>query len=311
MRLDPDLLRRCWFLAGPTACGKSAVAMELALRLNAEIVAIDSMTLYRGMDIGTAKPSPEDRHRVPHHLFDVLDPHEDFSVAEYLAAAERSCRDIVARGRTPLFVGGTGLYLRSLLRGVFEGPPAHWELRRQWEAEAASGGPESLHRRLAEVDRATAARLSPQDVRRVIRALEVSVVTGRPLSDQQRQVPLPLEERPRHVYWLNPPRAWLHDRINLRVRDMVAAGLLNEVRRLQSHTPPLSRTARQALGYKEVLDWLEQPDRPWDDVVALIQTRTRQFAKRQCTWFRNLEECTAVPLGGEESQSDIVHRLIG
>jgi tRNA dimethylallyltransferase len=309
--LESSLLRRCWFLAGPTACGKSAAALELALRLDAEIVALDSMTLYRGMDIGTAKPSAEERARVPHHLFDILDPHEECSVADYLAAAERCCREIVDRGRVPLFVGGTGLYLRSLLRGVFEGPPANWELRRQWEDEAARNGAEALHRRLSEVDPASAERLHPRDVRRVIRALEVHAVTGRPLSVQQDQPPLPSHERPPHVYWLDPPRAWLHERINRRVLGMVQAGLLDEVRRLHALSQPVSHTARQALGYKEVLDWLEQPDRPWEEVIELIQTRTRQFAKRQYTWFRNLEECTATPIRGDESASEIAERLVG
>jgi tRNA dimethylallyltransferase len=314
MRLDSKLLQRCWFLAGPTACGKSAVALELAQQLNAEIVALDSMTLYRGMDIGTAKPSTADRARVPHHLFDVLDPHEEFSVAEYVAAAAHCCEDIVARGRTPLFVGGTGLYLRSLLRGVFEGPAANWDLRRQWEAEVVQFGPQTLHERLTAVDPITAARLHPHDVRRVIRALEVHAVTGRPLSAQQEQTSLPIDERPQHVFWLNPPREWLHARINLRVLEMVDAGLLDEVRRLRELPQPLSHTARQALGYKEVLDWLDQPDRPWEAVVELIQTRTRQFAKRQGTWFRNLAECRAIPIRGDElprQVADLVYMASG
>jgi len=308
-RFDPDFLRRCWFLAGPTACSKSAVALELAPRIGAEIVGLDSMTLYRGMDIGTAKPSAQERARVPHHLFDILDPHAEFSVVEYLESAERACRDIVARGRTPLFVGGTGLYLRSILRGVFEGPPAQPELRRELEADAEKLGPEALHRRLADVDPAAAARLHPNDVRRVIRALEVQAVTGQPLSEQHEHDPLAPGERPRHVYWLDPPRAWLHERINRRVIEMVNAGLLDEVRRLRALPRPLSHTARQALGYKEILDWLEHPERPWEAVVELIQTRTRQFAKRQCTWFRNLVECTAVAMTGQEMPAQLAEEL--
>jgi len=310
MRIDTDLLQRAWFLAGPTACGKSAVALELAERIGGEIVALDSMTLYRGMDIGTAKPTPAERSRVPHHLFDILDPHEEFSVAEYLTAAERALREIVSRGRTPLFVGGTGLYLRSLLRGVFEGPPADWELRRRWMAEAESSGPEGLYRRLAEVDSITAARLSPNDVRRVIRALEVFETTGTPLSAQQQNPPLPPEQRPPHVDWLSPPREWLHERINRRVEAMFAAGLVDEVRALLARHQPLSHTARQALGYKEVIDWLERGGGDVAEVIAEIQTRTRQFAKRQHTWFRNLEECTAVPITGTETPEQIAIRLV-
>jgi tRNA dimethylallyltransferase len=311
MRLEAALLRNCWFICGPTACGKSAVALELAPRLPAEIVALDSMTLYRGMDIGTAKPSAADRARVPHHLFDILDPREEFSVAAYLAAAEACCREILSRGRAPLFVGGAGLYLRAVLRGVFEGPPAQPALRRQWDHEAAHLGPQHLHRRLAEIDPIAAARLHPHDVRRIVRALEVHAVTGTPLSAWQGQAPLPPHERPQRVFWLDPPRPWLHERINRRVEEMVQAGLLEEVRRLRELANPLSRTARQALGYKEILDWLdEQPRRPWADVVTLIQARTRQFAKRQCTWFRHLEECRRIPISGRESPTELADRLL-
>src|SRR6185369_14018969 len=136
MKFDPDLLRCCWFLAGPTASGKTAAGVELAKRIGAEIVALDSMSLYRGMDIGTAKPEAELRARVPHHLLDVIEPHEEYSLADYVQAAETACRKIVARGKTPLFVGGTGLYLRAILRGVFEGPSADWELRERLQSEA-------------------------------------------------------------------------------------------------------------------------------------------------------------------------------
>ncbi|MGH7128708.1 MAG: tRNA (adenosine(37)-N6)-dimethylallyltransferase MiaA, partial [Planctomycetaceae bacterium] len=287
MHFDTALLQSCWFLAGPTACGKSAAGLELARKLNAEIVALDSMSLYRGMDIGTAKPSLADRARVPHHLIDVIDPHEEFSVAEYVAAAETACRAIVERERVPLFVGGTGLYLRSILRGVFEGPPADWAFRRAIEAEAAAHPPGWLHARLAQVDPASAARLHAHDTRRTVRALEVHHLTGRPHSEQQRQNSQPPDLRPRHVYWLSPPRVWLYERIDRRVEHMMAAGLVDEVRRLLASPHGMSRTARQALGDKEVIDAMEAGRAP-EEAVPLIQTRTRQFAKRQHTWFRNL-----------------------
>jgi tRNA dimethylallyltransferase len=310
MRIDPDWLRRAWFLAGPTASGKSAVALELADRIGFEIVALDSMTLYRGMDIGTAKPTAAEQARVPHHLFDLLAPHEEFSVVDYLAAAEAAMGDIVQRGRVPLFVGGTGLYLRSLLRGVFDGPAADPKFRQACAAVVEHSGPEDLHRRLTAVDPVTAARLSPNDVRRVIRALEVFELTGRPLSAQQQNPPLPIDQRPSHVYWLEPPRAWLHERINRRVEQMFAAGLIDEIRELLARPQPLSHTARQALGYKEVIDWLERGDGDERALIAEIQTRTRQFAKRQHTWFRNLEECTALPITGNETPAEIAERLV-
>lgn len=312
--MDAELSARCWFLAGPTACGKSDVALELATRHKAEIVALDSMTLYRELDIGTAKPTPAERQQVPHHLFDLLDPAEEYSVAEYHAAAEAVARDILARGRTPLFVGGTGLYLRALLRGVFAGPPADAALRERLESHAATHGPQDLHRQLAQIDAITAARLSPHDVRRVVRALEVFELTGVPLSAHQQQAPLPEEQRPPHVYWLSPPRDWLHDRINRRVIAMFERGLVEEVRRLWQRTPPLGRTARQALGYKELLDRFDAglcDNGLFDTAPAIeqIQTRTRQFAKRQHTWFRNLVECTAVDITAADTVPAIVERL--
>jgi tRNA dimethylallyltransferase len=307
--LDPADLRRCWFLAGPTASGKSAVALELAERLSAEIVALDSMTLYRGMDLGTAKPTAEERARVPHHLFDLLEPHEEFSVAAYLAAARTVTGEILARGRVPLFVGGTGLYLRSLLRGVLEGPPADTALRAELARLQDEHGAAALHARLQTVDPVAAARLPPQDVRRVTRALEVVLLTGEPLSARQTQGPSPEADRPRHVYWLDPPRPWLHARINQRVEAMFAAGLVEEVGRLVAREKPMSHTARQALGYKELLDVGPRPSNDWRDVITLIQTRTRQFAKRQTTWFRNLVECRPVTITGEESPAELAERL--
>lgn len=309
MTLTIDHLQQCRFLAGPTACGKSELALQLAERWSAEIVSMDSMALYRGMDVGTAKPTPDQRSRVPHHLIDVVGPHEEFSVAEYIAAAAAACGEIIQRGRVPLFVGGTGLYLRSLLRGVFQGPPADPELRGRLEAEAAAYPPGHLHRLLQECDPAAAKKLHPHDRRRLVRALEVFYVTGRPLSEQQQQPPLPPERRPRFVAWLDPPRDWLHERINRRVEAMFAAGLVDEVRTLLEADPPLGRTARQGLGYKEVIEHLEHGV-PLEGTITRIQTRTRQFAKRQCTWFRNLEECRAIAISGKESTAELAEIVV-
>ncbi len=308
MQIATDILQQCRFLAGPTACGKTDTGLLLAERLNAEILSLDSMALYRGLDIGTAKPTREQRHRVPHHLLDIIAPHEEFSVAEFLVAAERACRDILERGRVPLFIGGTGLYLRSLLRGVFSGPPADWEFRHRLERESADQPPDFLHRQLAQHDPVAAAKLHPHDSRRIIRALEVLHITGRKLSEQQQHPPLPVDQRPQHVNWLNPPRQWLRDRINRRVLTMIDDGLVEEVRRLLVVQPPLGRTARQALGYKEMIDHLEVGV-PLAKTIDCIQTRTRQFAKRQCTWFRNLEECHAVEMTGKESPEELADRV--
>jgi tRNA dimethylallyltransferase len=319
-----ELLSKCWFLTGPTACGKTATSLLLAERINAEIVALDSMTLYRGMDIGTAKPSQDDRTRVRHHLIDILDPEDEFSLADYVAMAIDVCQAIIARDRTPLFVGGTGLYLRGLLRGVFEGPAADWQIRRRLEDRSREIGSVALHELLRQVDPVSADRLHPNDQRRVIRALEVFELTGRPLSAQQQQQPLPTEQQPKHVYWLSPPRDWLYGQINWRVEQMFASGLMDEVLRLLNRSKQLSHTARQALGYKEILDWLEAdvPPRTRDringgeevptsrNLIETIQTRTRQFAKRQHTWFRNLEECRAIEITGVEAPQQIVDLIL-
>ncbi len=300
--------------------------MRLAERLQAEIVALDSMTLYRGMDIGTAKPSAEEQSRVRHHLINILDPHEEFSLAEYLSEAEAACRGIISRGKIPLFVGGAGLYLRGLLRGVFEGPPANWEIRQRLERLAQLEGPDSLFGQLQRVDPVSAQRLHPNDQRRIIRALEVFEILGQPLSSLQQQGLKPDEERPAHVYWLSPPRDWLYRRIDDRVENMFALGLITEVRNLIARPQPLSHTARQGLGYKEVIDWLES-NRPeefsktisstddksrssFNKLKDTIQTRTRQFAKRQTTWFRNLNECHPIVIRGNEHPDAIADSIV-
>lgn len=309
MQFSIDILKKCWFLAGPTACGKSELALVLAESIQAEIVSLDSMALYRGMDIGTAKPVPEDRERIPHHLIDIIDPHEEFSLAEYVESAEKACREILSRNRTPLFVGGTGLYLRGILRGVFDGPPADWEYRRTLEEEAGQQQAGYLHQKLQGVDPRSAEKLHPNDVRRQVRALEVYHLTGTPLSEQQRQSPLPPDERPRQVFWLSPPRKWLYQRVNHRVDRMLEAGLVDEVKQLLTAEQPMSRTARQALGYKEVVEHLNG-EIEYDAMVTRIKTRTRQFAKRQHTWFRNLDECAALEITGSESPRELAETIM-
>jgi tRNA dimethylallyltransferase len=309
MRFETQLLRQCWFLAGATATGKTATGIVLAQRINAEIISLDSMSIYRGMDIGTAKPSPEEQRGVPHHLIDILDPHEDFSVADYLAAAEQACRGILDRSRVPLFVGGTGLYLRAILRGVFEGPSADPGIRERLEAFAKEHSPEQLHQRLAQVDALAAKRLHPQDVRRVIRALEIFEITGRPASEQQDEGPLPESERPSRVFWLSPPRSWLHHRINTRVDAMFAAGLVEEVQSLMQQPRGLGRTALQALGYKEVITHL-RGESSLPVTIDQVKTRTRQFAKRQETWFKNLVECHPLSITRQESPETVAEEFL-
>jgi tRNA dimethylallyltransferase len=289
--MSPDVFRNVLILTGPTGSGKSGLALEMAPRLGAEIVAMDSMTLYRGMDVGTAKPTAEERRRVPHHLLDVLDPWQSASVAWWLEQAARVVADIEARGKVALFVGGTPLYLKALLHGLFDGPPADAELRARLEEDAHRDGKQVLHDRLAAVDPASAARLHPNDVRRIVRALEVQELTGRPISAWQTQWRAAHSPRdPDTCLCLDLPRDELYRRIDARVVQMMEKGLLDEVRALRQLPRPVSREAAQALGYKELFAHLDGRG-SLDEALCEMQTRSRNFAKRQLTWFRRLEEC--------------------
>ena len=302
---SPTAFADALVLTGPTGSGKSAVALLLAEQIGAEIVSMDSMTLYRSLDIGTAKPTADDLARVRHHLIDVLEPWESANVAWWLDRAADTCADIRSRGRRPLFVGGTPFYLKALLCGLFDSPLADPVLRQQLEAEAERIGPTELHRRLAGVDPKTAARLHANDVRRVVRALEVWELTGQPISAFQQSWDAPPAPLPCVV--LDWPREELYRRIETRVEAMLAAGWLDEVRRLAELPRPLSKEAAHALGYRELLAHLNGTGLGWAETVALIKTRTRQFAKRQLTWFRNLVTCRTCPAG----QPDVVERVHG
>jgi tRNA dimethylallyltransferase len=303
-----DFAAECRFLTGPTAAGKTRVGLVLARRLNAEIISLDSMAVYRGMDIGTAKPNAAERALVPHHLIDLVDPDTDYSVAQYVAAAHAAAADILDRGKQVLFVGGTPLYLKSLLRGIFPGPPADWALRVELKKEVERLGPAVLHERLEQVDPLTAARLHPNDTRRIIRALEVYRSTGRPISDLQTQFD---EGRPAgkcRVFVLDWPRDVLHRRIDARVGEMIEAGFVDEVRRLRERFVRLSRTAAQAAGYRELIEHLDGRY-DLDEAVERTRRRTRQLAKRQGTWFRSLSECRRVELGHESDLEDVARQI--
>jgi len=335
--------RDCWFLTGPTASGKSAVGVALARRIDAEIVSLDSMALYRRMDIGTAKPTEAQRRIVPHHLIDVIEPWEEYSLASYVAEARRIAEQIAGRGKLVLFVGGTPLYLKGLLRGIFQGPPADWTFRRRLADDARQNGGDWLHRRLAEIDPASAARLHPNDARRLIRALEVYEKTGRPISELQRQFDVGRPADECRAFVLDWPREELCNRIDRRVDKMFAAGLVGEVRRLLAlakdkrpatavagensevlppprpqsrgvlgaveNPPPLSRTASQAVGYREVIEHLEGI-RGLAETVELVKRHTRQLAKRQTTWFRSLSECRFIPVSDGLDAVEVAERIV-
>jgi tRNA dimethylallyltransferase len=301
-------------LVGPTASGKSAVSLALAQRWPLEIISVDSALVYRGMDIGTAKPTQQELAQVPHHLIDIRDPAQAYSAAEFAADATRLVADIQARGKSPLLVGGTMLYLKALLQPLDDMPPAQPELRAAIEAEAATKGWPALHAQLAEVDPPTAQRLSPNDSQRVGRALEVWRATGRPLSsfhaggDKTQGMAMP-------VISLEPTdRAWLHHRIAQRFEAMLAQGLVAEVQALMAR-PDLhpDLPSMRCVGYRQVWEAFQNTELETHTYQALgaknIQkikdtgtAATRQLAKRQLTWLRGMPErwveaCDAPGLG--------------
>jgi tRNA dimethylallyltransferase len=300
-------------ITGQTASGKERLAVAVAASRGGEIVSADSMKVYSGMDIGTAKASADERQAVPHHLLDVADPQETFSTALWLRLADAAIADIHARGRVPVVSGGTPLYLKALLEGLFEGPAATPAVRERLVAEAEVQGTPALHARLAEVDAAAAARIHPNDLRRIVRALEVWELTGSPISDLQKQWG---SRRPRYrplVAAIRRGREDLTRRIQERVRRMAEAGLVEEVRRLAVRPGGLARGPRQALGYAEALDYLDGR-MAWEETVAAIVAHTRQFARRQMTWLSRFEGVAwldAAPDTSVETLADQVVELWG
>ena len=308
MESDIDIPKTCWFLAGATASGKSAISMHLAKQLNAEIISLDSMAVYRGMDIGTAKPPQSDRDQLPHYLIDIRDPNESFSTSQYRDAAMEKIADIRARGKSVLFVGGTALYLKAMLRGMFEGPPADWDFRNSIEKEIADSGGEFLHERLQMVDPVAAHNIHPNDHRRIIRALEVFSTTGKPISHWQMEFDDPTPAEQCRVFAIRHPREILHERIEQRVGMMFENGLIEEVKSLLETYGSLGQTAGQAVGYREVIEHLEG-QRGEEETRELVLVRTRRFARHQETWFRNLTECRWVDLEQDESPESVVERI--
>ena len=296
--------RRHLALVGPTASGKSALALALArTRDDIEIVTVDSMQVYRGMDIGTAKPTAAEQAEVPHHLLDICDPHEDYTVARF----QRDCRavlaDIERRGRRALLVGGTGLYLQSITDDL-DIPGRHPEVRAELEAESDDL---ALHARLAALDPLAASRIEPGNRRRTVRALEVTIGSGRPFSsygpglDEYPPLPFP-------VVGLTLARDDLDTRIAARYREQVAAGFVDEVRALVARPAGIGRTARQALGYAEILDHLERGI-PLDEALERAVTRTRRFARRQQRWFGRDRRIVWIA-GGAESDNELARWLV-
>ena len=298
----------CWYLTGPTASGKTSIGMALANELEAEIISLDSMAVYRELDVGTAKPTDEERMIVPHHLIDVVDPSEDFSLAQYITAAYDAIRVIKQRGKKVLFVGGTPLYLKAMLRGIFTGPPADPILRKYLHEQSQVNPPDFLHKELKKIDTVSAERLHPNDTKRLIRAIEVFRNSGIPISDWQKQFDKPAPTTRCKVAVLDWPRDVLYERINRRVDQMIDNGFLDEIQQLTKRFLPISLPAAQALGYKELFDYLDKK-MSLHATVETIKQNTRQFAKRQMTWFRSLEECQFVSLHPKMTKQQIVEQV--
>jgi tRNA dimethylallyltransferase len=299
-------------IVGPTASGKSALALAVCERAGAELVALDSMQVYRRMDIGTAKPSAAERARVRHHMLDLVEPHEDYDIARYLAELENVLADVAERSARVLFVGGTGFYLKVLLDGLFDGPPVDRALRAELESRLAREGADVLHAELARVDVSSAARIHARDTKRVVRALEVFTQTGRPLSDWQREwrsFGAGESTPPEHaLVGLELATEALDARIRARTTEMIDAGWPAEAAAIES-SGGFSKSSIQALGYATVLE-LAHGRALRAECEREIALATRQFARRQRTWYRKFDALAWLPADGGAENVDATLRAL-
>ena len=293
------------FLAGPTAVGKSEIALRLAEKIGGEIIAADSMQVYRGLDIGTAKPSPAERARVPHHLIDICDLNEAFDAAQFVRLAQKAVAEIQARKRVPIFCGGTGLYFKAFLEGLGEAPPSNAKLRAELEAAPL----EKLLEDLRERDPVTFEKIDRQNPRRVVRAIEVIRLTGKPFSEQRAEWKAESGKRKAENYFCftRPPED-LHKRIHTRVDEMFRRGLVGETEQLLKRGLAENKFAMQAIGYRQVVEHL-RGERSLAETIELVKIRTRQFAKRQLTWFRRHGNCEWMELKPGETAEEMVAKI--
>lgn len=284
-------------VAGATASGKTALSVELAKRLNGEIVSADSMQIYKYMNIGTAKPTEEEKQGIAHHMMDFLDPSVSFSVADYCAEAHKVIADINARGKLPIVVGGTGLYIDSLVSNVdFGSAGSDPEIRRRLEEAAEEQGKEAVYERLCEIDPETAKKYHPNNLRRVIRAIEFYEATGKTISEHAKEEKnSPYESV---IFCIDMPRELLYDRINRRVDAMAEDGLIDEVKSLLNRGYGKNCTAMQGIGYKEFYDFFDGK-KTLDETLEQIKLNSRRYAKRQLTWFRRNKDIHYLAYGGD------------
>ena len=295
------------FLAGSTAVGKSAIALALAEKISGEIITVDSMQVYRGLDIGTAKPTPAERERVPHHLLDICDLHEAFDAAQFIRLAQKAVAEIQSRNKTPSFCGGTGLYFKAFLDGLGEAPPADEKLRAELEATPFA----TLLAELRERDPAAYEKIDRQNPRRVIRAIEVIRLTGKKFSEQRAEWKTQNSKSKTQNYFCFTRSAEdLHRRINVRVDEMFRLGLVDETRALLQHGLAENKFAMQAIGYRQVVEHL-RGEHDLAATIELVKIKTRQFAKRQLTWFRRHGNCEWIELKPAETVEATVAKISG
>ena len=286
-------------ILGVTASGKGQLAFSLAESLGAEIISVDSMKVYRRMDIGTGKPPREAREKLAYHLIDVVEPSESFSVGAFLELVNDAIEQIKGRKRPIIAVGGTALYIKALLYGLFEGPGTDEQIRAELRARAEAEGAE-LYRELAKIDPAAAERISPNDTKRIIRALEVYKISGKPISSLQKQFSVEEPLRDWTIIGLRREKTDTNSRINRRVKKMLAAGLVDEVKSLLAEEKPLSKQARCAIGYAEIIDYLSGR-MTLEDAIELIKKNTRRLAKNQRTWFKTFANVKWLDIEPEEA----------
>jgi len=294
---DPLLIT----IIGPTASGKTSLAVNLAWKVNGEIINCDSMQMIRQLNIGTDKPSAEIRKRIKHHLFDRIDIDEFYSAGTYMNEAREICKEVSGRSKVPIMVGGTGLYYRAFLKGIFGGPGKSKKLRRRLDRIIEKQGLSFLFEKLKEKDPEAASRLEPVDCLRIVRALEVQILTGKPISTIQKDT-IPLSGFRLARFGLNPPREMLYDRINRRVEEMFDEGLLDEVSSLIGAGFPRNAKGFEALGYRYAFDVLEGTMR-LEEAIELTKRDTRRYAKRQMTWFRKEKDIFWINQTGETEDS--------
>jgi tRNA dimethylallyltransferase len=292
---------------GVTASGKGRLAYDLAESIGADIISIDSMKVYRRMDIGTAKPPKEARQRVKYHLIDIVEPSDSFSVGAFTEAVSDAIEQIKSRGRKIVAVGGTALYIKSLLYGLFEGAGTDEQIRAELQARAEAEGLADLHRELTKIDPAAAERINPNDARRIIRALEVYRLTGKPISSFQKQWQQGQVKHDSTIIGLRREKADASSRINARVKKMISGGLIEEVKSLLAEEKPLSKQAGSAIGYAEIIEHLKG-QMSLEDTVEAIKINTRRLAKGQRTWFKTFRDVHWLDITEDETPEQILDR---